>query len=207
MGVGVTRTPGVTPTSMSLINRSLHVLLISGSLREGSTNTAVLRTVSRIAVDGVTTTLYGGMADLPHFNPDDDREGQPVHAAVADLRAHVAASDAVLLCTPEYAGALPGALKNLLEWTVGDGGTYRKPIAWINASGPAAPTGGADAHDSLRKVLGYVHADVVEAACTRIPLTRDAVGSDGTITDPAAREKIAETVAALARHVVAHASQ
>jgi NAD(P)H-dependent FMN reductase len=129
------------------------VLLISGSLREGSTNGAVLRTAAELAGDGVTTTLYGGMAKLPHFNPDDDREGEPVHVAVADLRAQIAAADAVLLCTPEYAGALPGSLKNLLEWTVGDGGTYRKPIAWINASGPAAPTGGADAHDSLRKVL------------------------------------------------------
>ena len=118
------------------MNRPPHVLLISGSLREGSTNTAVLRTAAELAGDGVTTTLYGGMADLPHFNPDDDREGQPVHAAVADLRAQIAAADALLLCTPEYAGALPGALKNLLEWTVGDAGTYRKPIAWINASGP-----------------------------------------------------------------------
>ena len=145
------------------------------------------------------TTLYEGMGDLPHFNPDDDREGGPVHAAVAQLRAAVASADALLLCTPEYAGALPGALKNLLEWTVGDAGTYNKPIAWINASGPAAPTGGADAHDSLGKVLGYVHADIVEAACVRIPLTRDAVGPDGTITGPALREQIADALHVLVR--------
>jgi hypothetical protein len=105
---------------MIVISPSVHLLLISGSLREGSTNIAVLRTASKLA---------------------------------------------------------------------GDGGTYRKPIAWINASGPAAPTGGADAHDVLRKVLGYVHADIVEAACTRIPLTRNAVGSDGTIIDPTARKR------------------
>lgn len=183
------------------MNQSFHVLLISGSLRAGSTNTAVLRTASEVAGGSVTTTLYTGMASLPHFNPDDDREGATVPATVTDLRAQIAAADAILLCTPEYAGALPGSLKNLLEWTVGDGGTYRKPIAWINASGPAAPTGGDDAHDSLRKVLGYVHADIVEEACTRIPLTRDAIGSDGTITDPAARELIAGALAALARRL------
>jgi chromate reductase len=182
------------------MNRSLRVLLISGSLRDGSTNTAVLRTAGQIAGDEIETTLYGQMAKLPHFNPDDDREGDPVHPAVAELRGEITAADALLLCTPEYAGALPGALKNLLEWTVGDASTYRKPIAWINASGPAAPTGGADAHDSLRKVLGYVHADIVEAACTRVPLTRDAVG-DGLITDPEAREQIAHALAALAQHV------
>jgi NAD(P)H-dependent FMN reductase len=176
-----------------------RVLLISGSLRQGSTNTAVLRTAAELAGDEVETTLYRRMAELPHFNPDDDREGQPIHAAVAALRAEIAAAVALLLCTPEYAGALPGSLKNLFEWTVGDASTYRKPIAWINVSGPAAPTGGADAHDALRKVLGYVHADIVEEACIRLPLTRDAVGAEGTITDPVAREKIAEAVRILAR--------
>jgi chromate reductase, NAD(P)H dehydrogenase (quinone) len=50
-------------------------------------------------------------------------------------------------------------------------------------------------------VLGYVHAEVVEAACTRIELTRAAIGRDGMVSDPALREKIAETVAMLARHV------
>jgi NAD(P)H-dependent FMN reductase len=143
--------------------------------------------------------MYRGMATLPHFNPDDDREGAPVHPSVAELRAAIAGCDAVLICTPEYAGALPGALKNLLEWTVGDGGTYRKPIAWINASGPAAPTGGADAHESLRKVLGYVHADIVEEACARIPLTRDALGADGTVSDAVARDAIATVLNTLAR--------
>jgi NAD(P)H-dependent FMN reductase len=167
------------------------ILLISGSLREGSTNSAALRTAQAVAPAGVTTVIYTGMGSLPHFNPDEDREGEPVHPAVAELRSHVAEADAIVICTPEYAGALPGALKNLLEWTVGDGGTYGKPIAWINVSGPAAPTGGADAHDSLRKVLGYVHADIVDAACTRLPLTRDAVGDDGAISDSIAREQIA----------------
>jgi chromate reductase, NAD(P)H dehydrogenase (quinone) len=166
------------------------ILLISGSLRAGSTNSAALRTVRELAPTGVTTAMYTGMGSLPHFNPDEDREGQPVHPGVEDLRVHIAGADAIVISTPEYAGALPGALKNLLEWTVGDAGTYRKPIAWINVSGPAAPTGGADAHDSLRKVLGYVHADIVEAACTTAPLTRDAVGDDGLISDPIARERI-----------------
>jgi chromate reductase len=65
----------------------MRLLLISGSLRDGSTNTATLRTVQAIAPQDIDTTLYGGMASLPHFNPDDDREGEPVHPAVADLRA------------------------------------------------------------------------------------------------------------------------
>jgi chromate reductase len=177
------------------------ILLVSGSLRAGSTNSAVLRTAHSLPLDGVVTSLCSGMDRLPHFNPDDDREGQPVQADVAALRAQIQAGDALLICTPEYAGALPGALKNLLEWTVGDAGTHAKPVGWINASGPAAPTGGADAHESLRKVLGYVGADVVESACVRIPLTRSAVTASGTIEDADVQRQIADVLLVLAEHV------
>jgi chromate reductase len=184
---------------MSLAPVSL--LLVSGSLRAGSTNAAVLRTAAALAPDGVETVLYGGMAELPHFNPDDDAEGRPLDPAVTAMREAVARADALLVCTPEYAGALPGALKNLLEWTVGDAGTYEKAVGWINAAGPAAPTGAADAHESLRKVLGYVGADVVEAACSRIPVTRQDVGDDGLIAGAEIRAAIRTTVTALAQHV------
>jgi multimeric flavodoxin WrbA len=122
---------------------AVTLLLVSGSLRDGSTNTALLRTAQAVVPAGIETVLYGGMGELPHFNPDDDAEGLPVHPAVAALRASVHAADALLLSTPEYAGALPGSFKNLLEWTVGDASTYRKPIAWVNTSGSAAPTGAA----------------------------------------------------------------
>lgn len=177
---------------------AIELLLVSGSLRAGSTNAAVLRTAAAVAPAGVRCVLYEGLAGLPHFNPDDDAEGAPVHPAVAAMRAAVAQADALLICTPEYAGALPGALKNLLEWTIGDAGTYHKPVAWINASGRAAPSGGADAHDSLRKVLGYAGAQIVEDACRRVPVARDMVGPDGQITDAAVREEIAAAVTALA---------
>ena len=176
-------------------------LLVSGSVRSGSSNTAALRTALTVLPEGVEGKLYDGIAGLPHFNPDDDAEGAVVPEAVAEMRREIAAADALVICTPEYAGAMPAVLKNLLEWTIGDAGTYRKPIGWINVSGPAAPTGGADAHDSLRKVLRYAHADLVEAACVRVPLERSAVGPDGVVTDPEARAGIARALDELARHV------
>jgi chromate reductase len=170
----------------------MSLLLISGSLRAGSTNTALLRTAHAIDPD---TELFARMGALPHFSPDDDGDDLP--AAVAELRAAVGRVEAILVCTPEYAGALPGAFKNLLEWLVGGGEAYRKPIAWINVSGPAAPTGAADAHDSLRKVVGYLSMEIVEEACVRIPVARDAVGEDGLVADPAVRERLAAALAAL----------
>jgi chromate reductase len=139
------------------------------------------------------------MARLPHFNPDDDPvDAAALDAGVASLRAALAASDALLVCTPEYAGALPGSFKNLLDWTVGGGQTYGMPVAWLNVSGAAAPSGGADAHDSLRKVLGYTGAEIVEAACLRLPLSREDVGEDGLISSEEARERIVGAVQVLA---------
>jgi len=176
------------------------MLLISGSARGGSTNVAVLRTAAAVAGADLDAVLFGGIGELPLFNPDDDRDGVPLDPRVAAMRAAVSAADAVLICTPEYAGALPAALKNLLEWTIGDAGTYRTPVAWINAAGPAAPSGAADAHESLAKVLRYAGAEIVEAACVRVPVTRDMVGDDGLIGDVGARAAIATAVTALADH-------
>jgi chromate reductase len=178
----------------------VRILLVSGSSRDGSTNAAVLRTAAAVAAGEVKTVLYPGIGGLPLFNPDDDREGVAVDPRVADMRREVEAADAVLFCTPEYAGAMPAALKNLLEWTIGDAGTYQKPVAWINAAGAAAPTGAADAHESLRKVLGYAGADIVEDACARIPVDRALVGSDGVVADSAVRDQIAAAVRRLAEH-------
>jgi chromate reductase len=179
-----------------------RIILVSGSLRGGSTNSALLRTAATLSLPGIATTLYRGMGDLPHFNPDDDVPGEPLDPAVRDLRAQLARSDAVLFSTPEYAGALPGSFKNLLDWTVGGGETYGMPVAWINTAGPAAPSGGADAEASLRKVLGYTGAEIVEAACLRIPVPREAIGDDGLLADPAIRGPLAAALRTLVDAVV-----
>ena len=172
-----------------------RMLLISGSLRSNSTNTAVLRTAQASAPQGVDAALYEGVAGLPHFNPDDDAD--PLAPAVADLRALVHAADALVLSVPEYAGAMPGSFKNLLDWLIGDdqpGSIAGKPVAWINAS----PRGAIDAHDSLRKVLGYASATIVESACIEVPVTTTMIGADGLIADPATRERITGMLTALA---------
>lgn len=178
--------------------KPIQILLISGSLREGSTNSALLKTATMIGTKELAPVFYRGVNSLPHFNPDDDLEGEPVSSPVADLRAEIWASGALLFCTPEYAGALPGSFKNLLEWTVGDASLYGKPVGWINVSGSAAPSGGRDAHESLRKVLGYVGASIVEEACLEIPLNRNLVNTDGVITDPDVRQQLRTGLGALA---------
>ncbi len=99
--------------------RPARVLLISGSLREASTNTALPRSAVSIAPPGIEPVMYDGMGRIPHFNPD---LGAPLlDPAVAQLRTMIHWSDAILFSTPECAGALLGSFKNVLDWTIGNG--------------------------------------------------------------------------------------
>jgi NAD(P)H-dependent FMN reductase len=169
------------------------VLLLTGSLRPGSTNEAVLRTAQDAAPAEVRTVRYDGLATLPHFNPDDDTD--PLPASVARLRAAIDEAAGILICTPEYAGTLPGSFKNLLDWTVGGIEIVGKPAAWVNA---AAEGRGQGAADTLRSVLGYTGADIVERACLRIPVARGMIGADGLIADPAVRAQLSDVLGLLA---------
>ena len=172
------------------------VLLLSGSTRAASTNSAALHTAATVAPEGVRTVLYDGLVDLPAFVPDTPPEAAP--PPVTALREALASASAVLICTPEYAGTLPGSFKNLLDWTVGTGDLYGKPVAWITV---AAPGRGEGAVSTLRTVLGYVAADIVEDACVRAHVARDGVDGDGLVTDPAVRSAVAGALATLAQHV------
>ncbi|GHG69246.1 NADPH-dependent FMN reductase [Streptomyces griseocarneus] len=169
------------------------ILLLSGSVRSGSSNEAALRTVRAVAPGRLRTVLYEGLAELPHFNPDDDHD--PLPPTVAQLRAAIDEAAAVLICTPEYAGTLPGAFKNLLDWTVGGTEICDKPVAWVNV---AAPGRGQGAEATLRTVLGYTGARIVEPACVRTPVGPGTAGADGVITDPGVRERLAAVLERLA---------
>ena len=180
----------------------VRLLLVSGSTRSSSTNTAALRTIlsmtgqSPAGSAAVRAVLYEGLSLLPAFNPDDDRE--PLPSKVATLRQQIAAAHAVLFCTPEYAGALPGSFKNLLDWTVGGGEMYGKPAAWINV----APEGrGNDAQTSLTNVLGYVGASLIVPACRRIQVDRSAIGPDGLVAAPAFRPAATQVLQAILAHL------
>lgn len=163
-----------------------RVLLISGSTRAGSTNSALLRTAIECLPPAVTGTLYPALAELPQFNPDLDAE--PLPPLVLALRAGIEAATAVLFCTPEYAGTLPGSFKNLLDWTVGATVLTDKPVAWVNAA--ADPRRGNGAHATLATVLGYVQASIVADACRSVPVAHESIGADGRIHDESVRRAL-----------------
>jgi chromate reductase len=89
---------------------------------------------------------------------------------------------------------MPGSLKNLLDWTVGGIETIDKPAAWINIS---TTSGATKTHDSLTTVLTYTGTKMVDAACVRIPVHRDAVGASGLIEDATVRAEIRAAVTKL----------
>jgi NAD(P)H-dependent FMN reductase len=161
----------------------MTLLLISGSTRDASGNTAALRAILAERPDAV---LYDGLVGLPAFVPGSDPP-----ATVQALSAAIRSADAVLFCTPEYAGTLPGSLKNLLDWTVGDGDLYEKTAGWITI----APEGrGSGAEATLRLVLGYVGATIVDLP--RIPIPRESI-VDGQLTDLTLRTRLLEAAAVL----------
>jgi chromate reductase len=168
-----------------------RILLISGSTRDDSLQNAALRTAARIAPAGVTASVYDGLRDIPAFVPGAD----PAPGAVTFLRHRVNGADGVLFCTPEFAGSLPGSLKNLLDWLVDGGELIGKPAAWLSVS--PGPDEGARA--TLETVLGHGGAGVLRAACIRVPLNRRAVDATGLVTDPRLHTALQDMVQSLAR--------
>ncbi|WP_245568833.1 NADPH-dependent FMN reductase [Nocardia concava] len=171
-----------------------RILLISGSTRAASTNTAALRTIETNAGSDFETSWYDGLLDLPPFIPGTEPEPPAVEA----LHRQLAAADAVLFCTPEYAGMIPGSLKNLLEWTIGNADLSDKPVAYVNV---AYEGRGEAAVATLRTVVGYAGAEIVEAACDRITVLQSDIGPDGLVSNPDARTRLNAAARALAEHV------
>lgn len=168
----------------------MRLLFVSGSTRRGSTNAAALRAAQELVPDGTETALHEQLGELPQFDPDADHD--PLPSLVTELRAEIERANAVVFCTPEYAGTLPGAFKNLLDWTVGGAEMYRKPATWINVA-PEGRGGGADA--TLRVVLGYVGAEVLPSSGARVTVPRDAVDASGSLVDEAVRAQLADALA------------
>lgn len=165
-------------------------LAISGSLRASSSNTTLLRATRRVAPAGVTVQLYEGLGSLPHFNPDLDIA--PLPGPVVDLRARIAAADALVICSPEYARGVAGAMKNALDWLVSVEDFAGKPVALFNASPRAT-----HALAALRLTLETMAARVIDDAALTVPLLSAPMSEDGIVNDTALAGEIRAKLAAL----------
>ena len=138
---------------------AFKVFALTGSLRAHSSHTAVLRDAARVSPEEFAIDVFVELASLPYFNPDDDQEDSVLPPSVVALRARIAAADAIVICTPEYAHGLPGALKNLLDWLVSGPEMVGKPVAILNTTDRAV-----HAPAQLAEILRTMSARVLELA-------------------------------------------
>ena len=157
-----------------------HLLTVCGSLQATSANRAALDAATVVAVAaGALVEDVGLLAEIPPFNADLADAGI---AAVEAWRHQVAAADAVLIATPEYAGGVAGVVKNAFDWLVGSGELYRRPVAVLSA----ATSGGLEARRMLAQSLTWQGAYVVAQLGIAAPRTKFDMSArqDGRPTDP-----------------------
>jgi chromate reductase, NAD(P)H dehydrogenase (quinone) len=146
----------------------MRILAVSGSLREDSYNTSLLRAAVEAAPDGIELELWNGIGDLPLY--DQDLETADVPDPVRRLREDWAAADAILFSTPEYNGSVPGGVKNAVDWASRpalEGVLRNKTVAVVGAS--TGQFGALWAQQDLKRILGVAGARVVG---TEIPVSR-----------------------------------
>lgn len=174
----------------------MNVLAFSGSPRPGSVIGNLLRAAAAAAPPGTHITFYESLLELPLFSPDLDGPDSLPPIAVVTLRQLLAAADAVLLATPEYAYGMPGSLKNALDWLVSAGSFYGKPTGVLSAS--PSELGGERARAGLLLTLEALGAAVVPAASFAVPFVRARLHAAGAVTDAALTAQLSGAVAALA---------
>lgn len=167
----------------------MKILAISGSLRAASINSALLRAAALLAPPDIEITLCSVIGDLPLFNPDLEL---CMPSSVARLRGEVAAADALLIASPEYAHGVTGTIKNMLDWLVSYESFYNKPVGLLNAS-PRAH----HADFAMREILKTMSAVIVEAASVTIPLISANFTEEIMISSPLISQAIRDALAAL----------
>lgn len=173
-----------------------QILGLSGSLREGSFNTALLHA----ARDLHPQLLHmGSIVDIPLY--DADLEAAEFPAVVEALQQEVAAADGVLLASPEYNNSVPGVLKNAIDWLSRPSPHVRnvfrdKPVAVIGASpGRFGTISAQAAWLPVWRTLGARHW-----AGGRLLVSRahELFAETGELTDPDLRERLQSFVARFA---------
>jgi chromate reductase, NAD(P)H dehydrogenase (quinone) len=159
----------------------MRLLGISGSLRRGSYNRALLEAAAaEVECGAVEFLVWRGLADIPAYSED----LATVPSSVEMLRRELAEADAVLIATPEYNASVPGALKNALDWAsvpLPRNALRNKPVAVIGAS--QGMFGAVWAQADMRKILKAIGA-LVDDRELGVAWAHEAFTDDGRLHDP-----------------------
>ena len=167
----------------------IDVLGISGSLRKGSFNTAILHAARELAPVGMQIRSRT-LDDIPVYNEDLRMDGYP--APVQAFRDDIAAADAVLIATPEYNYSIPGVLKNAIDWASRppDQPFAGKPVAIMGASPGRLGTARAQYH--LRQCFVFLDGLVMNRPEVMVSGAHAIIDESGRLTDETTREHIAK---------------
>jgi chromate reductase, NAD(P)H dehydrogenase (quinone) len=170
------------------------ILTANASLRKGSYGALLLAVGEAEIVRLGGTVRRLDLAPIPHYSEDLDTEAVPPVAA--DLRAEMAAADGILLTTPAYNGAVPGALKDAIDWAsrpLGQAAFRGRPIAVVTHS--VGPGAGMASADYLKAVLAALGGRMV-APITSIAKVTQSLDADGVV-DAATSAAVHATAQAL----------
>ncbi len=160
----------------------IHVLGISGSLRNDSYNSALLRAAQNLAPDHMQIDIYDGIGKLPLYNQD--MESHELPQEVIDFKKHLLQADAVLFATPEYNYSIPGVLKNAIDWAsrpYGEGAWQGKPAAIMGATMGNMGTARAQGH--LRDILLCVDTYVMHRPEMLVGGAHEKIDAQGNLID------------------------
>ncbi|VEA08160.1 phosphopantetheinyl transferase [Salmonella enterica subsp. salamae] len=142
------------------MSETLNVVTLLGSLRKGSFNGMVARTLPKVAPAGMTVSPLPSIGDIPLYDADiQQEEGFP--ASVEALAEQIRNADGVVIVTPEYNYSVPGGLKNAIDWLsrLPEQPLAGKPVL-IQTSSMGA-IGGARCQYHLRQILVFLDAMVM----------------------------------------------
>ena len=169
-----------------------RIAIVVGSLREGSINRKIARSMCAMRGDGLECTMVE-IGDLPLYNQDFDAlPDQP--EACTRFREQIAAADGVLFCTPEYNRGVPGVLKNAIDVgsrPYGKSVWNKKPAAIISAS-PGA-IGGFGANHQLRQACVFLDMPVMQQPEAYLGhVNDDSFNADGCLKDGPLKDLVAK---------------
>lgn len=180
----------------------MNIIAISGSLRKGSSNTALLRALQQLAPKDMRVEI-ARIDNLPLYNQDAEAAFPPAAQALKDA---VAAADGIIVATPEYNRSIPGVLKNAIDWVsrpYGKNSFVGKPVLVAGVSSGKIGTAVAQSH--VRQIMLYLDADVIGQPELYLGPAQEVFDTEGKISNESMKELLAKALETL-KSRVAHST-
>ena len=173
---------------------SKKFIAISGSLRKGSYNTALLRAAKELAPAGLEIEI-ADIKDFPLYNFDMEAN---MPKAVLDLKEKIKNADGVIFATPEYNRSTSGVLKNAIDWISRPYGTNSfdgKTALVLGASTGAIGTAVAQSH--LKEIILYLGMKVIGQPEFYLGLAKEKFSEEGVLIDEKTKSFLVKTLTVL----------